>query len=98
LEGTTQTGQFVNNGATGAGAAPANQAGQVNRPNEPPSANGNNAANTQTPIDKDEKSLAWMFVLVILFASIAFNLWSGWNLYNIRERYRSLLSERAPAY
>ena len=93
-----QQGGFVVN-TTGANSAGANAAAvpTQNRQGEPASQHANGAAAT-TPPAEPEKSLGLMWVLVGLFASLAFNLWCGWNLYNIRERYRSLLSERTPAY
>jgi hypothetical protein len=108
---STQPGGFVNNGATNGGVtnsgmmnggmtnAGANN-GQVppqNRAPEPASVANGTTTNPPAPAEQ-EKSMGLMWVLVGLFASLAFNLWCGWNLYNIRERYRSLLSERAPAY
>jgi len=87
---------FVNNGA-----APAvNPAAQVqNRTNEPPSAHPNaSGPAAPTPTAPPEKGYAMAAALIFLFMSIGFNLWCGWTTYNLRERYRSLLAERSPAY
>jgi hypothetical protein len=87
--------------AVNSGAAPGgNPAGQPqNRPGEIPSAQPNaSGAPAATPVAPAERGYAMAAALIFLFMSIGFNLWCGWTTYNLRERYRSLLAERAPAY
>ncbi len=46
----------------------------------------------------EKQWLPLTMTLISLFASLGANLYFGWTTYHLRERYRMLLSDRAPSY
>jgi len=62
------------------------------RPPEPASASDKAVVTTRAD---DSKWLPFTFVLILLLTSGACNLYFGWSTYQLRERYRMLMGDRA---